>query len=265
MGGRRPERSGGTESLAPLGALGPEGPGSNRLRAVRDELSRVFEQIRKSLPLWAEVPTGFALSKQMASSKKAFALAGQRIYLGGLSRRDVDRARLPWGLALCAFGAAAARGTLYCELMGVIDLPDDCDLLAGTCMMAGPINQNDVGKTFFGNPDLLAPTFADKDPTALLVWTLKAKTVADPIGNEEQLLNRKHRGPLVGLRPGPHEVVARRVDGKLRPLRAEDKERNQERAFSDQENFVISPEGEEIPGNRGERWPRDRARRRLWE
>lgn len=238
--------------------------GKERLRALREELERVFEQIKRSLPLWAELPPARLLSRQMAASKKAFALAGQRVYIGGLSRREVDRAGLDWELALCAFGASAARGTLYCELMGVVELPEDCDLLAGTCMMAGPVNQNDVGKTFFGNPDLLAETYGDRDPTALLVWTLKAKTIADPIGNEEQLLSTEHRGPLVGLRPGPHEVVALRRRGALTPLRLRGKQVNAERAFSDQENFVTSPEGDHIPGNRGKPWPRAAARAKLW-
>jgi hypothetical protein len=238
--------------------------GKQRLRALREELERVFEQVCGSLPLWAELPPARLLSRQMTASKKAFALAGQRIYIGGLSRPEVEAAGLDWELALCAFGAAAARGTLYCELMGVVDLPEDCDLLAGTCMMAGPVNQNDVGKTFFGNPDLLAESFAHRDPTSLLVWTLKAKTIADPIGNEEQLLSDDHRGPLVGLRPGPHEVVQLRSGGELSPLRQQGKELNSERAFADQENFAKSPEGDEIPGNRGTPWPRAAARAKLW-
>jgi hypothetical protein len=33
------------------------------------------------------------------------------------------------------------------------------------------------------------------------VWTVKAKTVADPIGNEEQLMNPAQKGALVDLRP----------------------------------------------------------------
>ena len=75
------------------------------------------------------------------------------------------------------------------------------------CLMAGPVNQNDIGKTYYGIPDLLAENFGSRDPTSLLVWTLKAKTVADPLGNEEQLMNRARKGALVDLRPGPHEVI----------------------------------------------------------
>ena len=42
--------------------------------------------------------------------------------------------------------------------------------------------------------DLLQSAYPDAAPTSLLVWTLKAKTVADPIGNEEQLMNPKRKG-----------------------------------------------------------------------
>ncbi|MEZ4467320.1 MAG: hypothetical protein R3F43_23460 [bacterium] len=92
--------------------------------------------------------------------------------------------------------------------MGVTrDIPEGCDLLAGICLMAGPVNQNDIGKTYYGMPDLLAETWPTRQPTSLLVWTLKAKTVADPVGNEEQLLNEKRKGALVDLRPGPHDVI----------------------------------------------------------
>ena len=88
-----------------------------------------------------------------------------------------------------------------------------------------------------------------------MVWTLKAKTVADPIGNEEQLQNPKQRGALVDLRPAPHEVVSLRIDGRLQPMRHRDGRVNGERAFADQENLLTDPDGVEIPGNRGSRWP----------
>ena len=121
--------------------------------------------------------------------------------------------------------------------------------------MAGPVNQNDIGKSFYGGADLLAGAYPDRDPTALLVWTLKAKTVADPIGNEEQLLSEARKGALVDLRPGPHEAISLRVDGKLQPFRQQAGQTSEARAYADQGNFVTDPEGREIPGNKGSPWP----------
>jgi hypothetical protein len=222
--------------------------GKQRLRDIRAQLEAVTDGVVRGFPWWADVPTNFSFSKNAERGRKAFALAGQRIYIVGLSRKEVLAAKLDWNLAVRAVGAAAARSALYAELMGVVDLPDDCDLLAGICLMAGPVNQNDIGKQFQGVPDLLAPAFADRDPTSLLVWTLKAKTVADPIGNEEQLMNEARKGALVDLRPGPHEVVAIRAAGRVSPMRPEG---STERAFADVGNFVTDPDGKEIDGNRG--------------
>jgi hypothetical protein len=87
------------------------------------------------------------------------------------------------------------------------------------------------------------------------VWTLKAKTVADPIGNEEQLMNATKKGVLVDLRPGPHEVVSVVSHGRLQPMRAREQRLNQERAFAAADNFVTDDAGREIPGNRGAPWP----------
>lgn len=237
--------------------------GKERLRAIRAELEEITDHVVRDLPLWADLPTGRALSRNAARGKKAFGLAGQRVYIGGLRREAVAAAGLDWELALRAFGAAAARGSLVAELMGTVELPADCDLLAGICLMAGPVNQNDVGKQFYGRADLLEG--AHPGATSLLVWTLKAKTVADPIGNEEQLLNARRKGALVDLRPGPHEVVQLRLGGRLQPMRAREGRLNAERAFSEQGNFVTDPEGREIPGNRGSPWPRAWASAPVWE
>ena len=168
-------------------------------------------------------------------------------------------------LAVRAVGAAASRSAQYVELMGCVDVPPGCDMLAGTCLMAGPVNQNDIGKEFFGIPDLLEETFGDRDPTSLLVWTLKAKTVADPIGNEEQLLDRRRRGPLVDLRGGPHDLVSVRRDGQVRPMRRREGRTNVERAFADAGNFAVDPEGREIPGNRGAPWPLRWRHEPVWD
>ncbi len=229
--------------------------GKTRLRQIRDHLNTVTDRLIKNLPLWVDLPTGRAFSRNAERGRKAFSLTGQRIYIGGLSRSEIKAAGIDWQLGLRAFGAVASRSALVAELNGCIEIPADCDLLAGICIMAGPVNQDDVGKQFFGMPDLLAETFPDRDPTSLLVWTLKAKTVADPIGNEEQLLNPKRKGALVDLRAAPHEVVRLARGGRFDRFRDRDGRTNQERAFGDQENFVTGTQGQEIAGNRGEAWP----------
>jgi hypothetical protein len=117
------------------------------------------------------------------------------------------------------------------------------------------VNQNDIGKTYYGYPDLLTHHFADRDPTSLLVWSLKAKTISDPIGNEEQLLNAARKGALVDLRPGPHEVIRLARGGDMEPMRQRDEQVNAERAFGDVGNFVTDEKGQPIPGNSGTPWP----------
>ncbi|MCB9781319.1 MAG: hypothetical protein H6742_22315, partial [Alphaproteobacteria bacterium] len=231
--------------------------GKERLRAVRRELELVTDRVVDNLPLWADLPTGKALSRNAARGKKAFALAGQRIYVGGLSRDETAAAGIGWEHAVRAFGAAAARSSLTAELAGCAEIPDGCDLLAGICLMAGPVNQNDIGKQFYGMQDLLSVRHPHRDPTSLLVWTLKAKTVADPIGNEEQLLNPARKGALVDLRLAPHECCRLAVDGGFVPMRKEGDRTCTERAFHDQGNFITDGAGREIPGNRGEPWPRE--------
>jgi cyclophilin family peptidyl-prolyl cis-trans isomerase len=228
--------------------------GKARLRAIRGNNNAITDRVIKEMPLWADLPTGRAFSRNAERGRKAFALVGQRIYIGGLSQPEVESAGLDWHAAVRAVGAAASRSALYAELMGATEIPEGCDLLAGVCLMAGPVNQNDIGKTYYGMPDLLADTWPDRSPTSLLVWTLKAKTVADPIGNEEQLLNDKRKGALVDLRPAPHEVVAVAQGGKRVPLRQKGKQINEERAFGDQGNFVRDPDGRGIPGNEGAAW-----------
>ncbi|MFT6395695.1 MAG: hypothetical protein ACJAYU_000437 [Bradymonadia bacterium] len=240
--------------------------GKERLREIREHLGHVTDQLIDGLPKWADLATGKALSRNAARGKKAFALAGQRIYIGGLDRRHVATAGVPWRLAVRAFGAAAARGALVSELAGVIGLPDDCDLLAGVCLMAGPVNQNDIGKSFYGSKDLLQSAFPEANPTSLLVWTMKAKTVADPIGNEEQLLNAKRKGALVDLRMGPHECIQVRRGELLEPFRNPGSGKpSADRAFADVGNFVTDPSGREIPGNRGTAWPADKAGSAVWK
>lgn len=241
--------------------------GKERLRKIRDKLESITDRVVAEIPKWADMPLAKALSRNAERGRKAFALTGQRIYIAGLSRPEVDAAGLDWDLAVRAVGASACRGALYAELMGVVDLPDDCDLLAGICMMAGPVNQDDIGKTHFGMPDMLTdnPAFARRDPTSLLVWTFKAKTVADPIGNEEQLLNAARKGALVDLRAAPHEVIRIAARGHIQPMRSRSGKHNRERAFADVDNFVRDREGIDIPGNRGETWPADWRTQAVWE
>lgn len=238
--------------------------GKERLRGIRRELGMITDWLIRDLPKWADLPTGRLFSKNANRGRKAFALAGQRIYVCGLDRSAVKERGLDWELAVQASGAAASRSALYCELMGVVNLPENCDLLAGICLMAGPVNQNDIGKQFYDVPDLLASRYPKGDATSLLVWTFKAKTVADPIGNEEQLLNAKRKGALVDLRPGPHDVVSVRKNGSLAPMRLHKKKTSSERAFGDVGNFVRAPDGSEIPGNAGEAWPSDPSERPTW-
>ena len=229
--------------------------GKARLRAIRGNNNAITDRVIREMPPWADLPTGRAFSRNAERGRKAFALAGQRIYVCGLSRPEIEREGFDWLAAVRAVGAAASRSALYAEIMGVTQLPDDCDLLAGMCLMAGPVNQNDIGKTYYGMPDLLAPTYADRDPTSLLVWTLKGKTVADPIGNEEQLLNPARKGALVDLRPTPDEVVRLARGGRLTALRKDGDRTNTERAFADVDNFVTDCDGRPIDGNSGAPWP----------
>lgn len=234
--------------------------GKQRLREVRQGLDAVSDSVITNIPLWADLPTGKALSRNAARGKKAFALAGQRIYIGGLDANWVSETGVDWELALRAFGAAMARSALYAEIMGVVEIPPDCDLLAGVCLMAGPVNQNDIGKEFYGHEDLLVQEHPDHEPTSLLVWTLKAKTVADPIGNEEQLLSAERKGALVDLRPAPADIIEIEVDGRRTPFRPD----NTERAYGDVANFVVSTDGQEIVGNRGTPLDEHLAELPLW-
>ncbi len=238
--------------------------GKTRLRQIRKQLNDITDKIIRRLPRWADWPSGRAFSRSTNRGRKAFALAGQRIYLAGLSKTEVEKSAIPWRLALRALGAAASRSALYCEIMGCVNLPADCDLLAGTCIMSGPIHQNDIGKTFYGYQDLLSDAFAGRQATSVLLWSLKAKTVSDPIGNEEQLLNGRRQGPLVDLRAGPHEVIITVNQGQYRFMRKQAGRQNAERAFGDQGNFVTDPEGRQIPGNQGSRWPEKWRKQPVW-
>lgn len=238
--------------LERIDSLKPEG--QVRLGQVRAQLDLITDMLIDNIPKWVDIPLRGMLSKNAERGRKAFALTGQRIYMGGLDKADVKAAGIGWMHAVRVVGASSSRAALYAELMGVLNVPDDCDMLAGICLMAGPMNQNDIGQVFYGQRDLMQPSFPNKNPTSLLFWTLKAKTVTDPIGNEEQLMNASRKGALVDLRPGPHEVVHICTASGLQPMRKQGARVNEERAFADLDNFVRSPNGDEIPGNRGRKW-----------
>jgi hypothetical protein len=242
--------------------------GKERLRKIRRALGEATDCLIRDLPLWIDLPTGKAFSKNAARGRKAFALTGQRIYITGLSKTELEKEGIDWSVAVRACGAATARASLYAEIMGCINIPEGADLLAGTCIMAGPVNQNDIGKTYYGHPDLLDETLSHRNPTSLLVWTLKAKTIADPIGNEEQLLNAKKKGALVDLRCGPHQVVQVYEDTHFKPMRkinqGEHTTLNHERAFAEIGNFVKDPNGVAIEDNLGQAWDAKEAQRKLW-
>ena len=130
----------------------------------------------------------------------------------------------------------------------------------------GPVNQNDIGKQFYGFKDLLCGAHPDKTPTSMIVWTLKAKTIADPLGNEEQLLNPRRKGALVDLRPAPHDVVSIHDGTRIRPFRKEQGRTSEERAFAARAtSCVVQTENTfpEIQGAHGHvRWPMLSGRRR---
>jgi hypothetical protein len=242
--------------------------GKERLRKIRRALGEATDCLIRDLPLWIDLPTGKAFSKNAARGRKAFALTGQRIYITGLSKPELEKEGIDWQVAVRACGAATARASLYAEIMGCINIPEGADLLAGTCIMAGPVNQNDIGKTYYGHPDLLDESLSHRNPTSLLVWTLKAKTIADPIGNEEQLLNAKKKGALVDLRCGPHQVVQIYENAHFNPMRkikhGENIQVNQERAFADVGNFVTDPNAVAIENNEGQSWDAAQSQRKLW-
>ena len=65
--------------------------GKERLRDVRRQLGEITDKVVRNIPLWADLPVGRAFSRNAERGRKAFALAGQRIYIGGLSRRECNR------------------------------------------------------------------------------------------------------------------------------------------------------------------------------
>ncbi len=242
--------------------------GKERLRKIRRTLGEATDCLIRDLPLWVDLPAARAFSKNAARGRKAFALTGQRIYITGLSQPELEKEKIEWSIAVRACGAATARASLYAEFMGCVNIPEGADLLAGTCIMAGPVNQNDIGKTYYGHPDLLDETMSNRHPTSLLVWTLKAKTIADPIGNEEQLMNVKKKGALVDLRSGPHQLVSVYQGQGFKAMRvAKQGEKmvyNEERAFADFADFVTSPDGTEILYNAGHAWDAGLSQMKLW-
>jgi hypothetical protein len=167
-------------------------------------------------------PPGARFSRNAARGRKAFALAGQRIYVGGLSRREVEAAGLDFERAVRAFGAAASRSALVRELMGVDRDPRRLRP-ARRHLPHGRTRQPERHRQAVLR--LRRPArrgLPGREPTSLLVWTLKAKTVADPIGNEEQLLNAARKGALVDLRCGSARGGLAAPPAQLEPMRSRD-------------------------------------------
>ena len=84
------------------------GPGDGGA-ALRAELGAITARLCDELPLWADLPTGRLFSRNTRRGQKAFARAGQRIYIAGLDRGAIEHAGIDWVRALRAVGAAAAR------------------------------------------------------------------------------------------------------------------------------------------------------------
>ena len=66
------------------------------------------------------------------------------------------------------------------------------------------------------------------------------------------------------LRPGPHEVMQVRRNGRLEAMRRREGRVNAQRAYDDAGNFITAPDGREIPGNRGSAWPQQWREEILW-
>ena len=77
-------------------------------------------------------------------------------------------------------------------------------------------------------------------------------------------MNAARKGALVDLRPGCHEVVHIKRGTQFESFRKRDGRLSQERAFSDEGNFVTDPTGREIPGNRGSVWPETWSEEPIW-
>ena len=88
--------------------------GKARLRSIRGSNNAITDRLIKELPLWADLPVGRAFSRNAERGRKAFALVGQRIYVGGLSKAEIENHGLDWQASVRAVGAVAARSALYC-------------------------------------------------------------------------------------------------------------------------------------------------------
>ena len=103
---------------------------------------------------------------------------------------------------------------------GLIDLPESC--IAYRVLPHGRSGQPERHRQAVLRLPRPAGWGAPGVTPCRLVWTLKAKTIADPIGNEEQTAQSRPEGALVDLRCGPHEAVwVVDNDGTRRPMRKE--------------------------------------------
>ena len=67
--------------------------GKSRLRKIRRSLADATDCLVRDLPLWVDLPTGRLFSRNANKGRKAFALAGQRIYIMGLSKEELAQAK----------------------------------------------------------------------------------------------------------------------------------------------------------------------------
>ena len=117
--------------------------GKGRLRQIRGELGAITDKVVETLPGRIDVPSGRFFSRN-AERGASLALAGQRVYIGGLDRADIERD--------CHGKRASVRPVpQQPEAPSPRNSPGSstfqgCDLLTGVCLMAGPVNQNDIGK-----------------------------------------------------------------------------------------------------------------------
>ena len=197
------------------------------------ELGDITDQLVDDLPR-ADLPTGRVLSKAPAAAGPSLWLDSASIRWTGSARCDAEGRGL--GRAVRAAGAAASRSALPAS-PGLIDLPESTDLLTGCCLMAGPVNQNDIGEQYYGYPDLLAGHTPGATPCRC--WCGRSRPRPSPIQSAtKSSCSTLPARALVDLRCGPHEAVwVVDNDGARRPMRKEGDRVSQERAFSDVGNL----------------------------
>src|SRR5699024_12677510 len=78
-------------------------PAASHSLSLHDALpifDRVTDFVVDTIPKWADVPLRGFLTRNAERGRKAFALTGQRIYIGGLDHAMVTAASLGWRHAI---------------------------------------------------------------------------------------------------------------------------------------------------------------------